>query len=47
MDNSEFIVAINRDEDAAIFDIADLGVVGDIKKILPKLNDAIKAVKEK
>ena len=27
MENSEFIVAINRDEDAAIFDIADLGVV--------------------
>ena len=47
MENSEFIVAINRDEDAAIFDIADLGIVGDIKKILPKLNDAIKAVKEK
>ena len=32
MENSEFIVAINRDEEAAIFDIADLGVVGDIKK---------------
>lgn len=47
MENSEFIVAINRDEDAAIFDIADLGIVGDIKKILPKLNDAIKAAKEK
>ena len=47
MENSEFIVAINRDEEAAIFDIADLGIVCDIKKILPKLNDAIKAVKEK
>lgn len=47
MENSEFIVAINRDEDAAIFDIADLGIVGDIKKILPRLNDVIKAVKEK
>ena len=47
MENSEFIVAINRDEEAAIFDIADLGIVGDIKKILQKLNDAIKAVKEK
>lgn len=46
MENSDFIVAINRDEDAAIFDIADLGIVGDIKKILPKLNEAIKAVKE-
>ena len=34
MENSEFIVAINRDEEAAIFDIADLGIVGDIKKIL-------------
>lgn len=47
MENSDFIVAINRDEDAAIFDIADLGIVGDIKKILPKLNTAIKAIKEK
>ncbi len=47
MENSELIIAINRDEDAAIFDIADLGIVGDIKKILPKLNDAIKAIKEK
>ena len=46
MENSEFIVAINRDEEAAIFDIADLGIVGDIKKILPKLNDAIKTGKE-
>lgn len=47
MENSDFIVAINRDEDAAIFDIADLGIVGDIKKILPKLNTAIQAIKEK
>lgn len=47
MENSDFIVAINKDEDAAIFDIADLGIVGDIKKILPKLNEAIKALKEK
>lgn len=47
MENSEFIVAINRDEDAAIFDIADLGIVGDIKKIIPKLNEAVQAVKSK
>lgn len=47
MENSEFIVAINRDEDAAIFDIADLGIVGDLNTIVPKLTEAVKAVKAK
>lgn len=47
MENSEFIVAINRDEDAAIFDIADLGIVGDLNVIVPKLTEAVKAVKAK
>lgn len=41
MENSEFIIAINKDEEAAIFDLADLGVVGDIHAILPKLTEAI------
>lgn len=45
MENSDLIIAINKDEEAQIFKIADLGIVGDLKKILPKLNDAIKAAK--
>jgi len=42
MSSSKKIVAINRDPDAPIFKIADLGVVGDALHILPKLLDAIK-----
>ena len=47
MENSDFIVAINRDEDAPIFGIADLGIVGDLNAIVPKLTEAVKAVKAK
>ncbi len=47
MENSDFIVAINRDEDAPIFDIADLGIVGDLNVTVPKLTEAVKAVKAK
>ena len=47
MENSDFSVAINRDEDAPIFDIADLGIVGDLNAIVPKLTEAVKAVKAK
>lgn len=46
MENSEFIVAINRDEYAPIFSIADLGIVGDLNAIVPKLTEAIKKIKE-
>lgn len=37
MENSEKIIAINSDENAPIFDIADVGIVGDLNKIVPEL----------
>jgi electron transfer flavoprotein alpha subunit len=45
MQSSENIVAINKDANAPIFEYSDLGVVGDLNKIVPKLNEAIKAKK--
>jgi electron transfer flavoprotein alpha subunit len=45
MQNSENILAINKDPNAPIFEFADLGVVGDLHKILPKLTEAVKAKK--
>ncbi len=43
MKGAKNIVAINKDQDAPIFAIADLGVVGDVTKVLPKLIESIKA----
>jgi electron transfer flavoprotein alpha subunit len=45
MQNSENILAINKDPNAPIFEFSDLGVVGDLHKIVPKLTAAIKAKK--
>jgi electron transfer flavoprotein alpha subunit len=45
MQSSENIVAINKDQNAPIFEFSDLGVVGDLHKILPKLTEAVKAKK--
>jgi electron transfer flavoprotein alpha subunit len=45
MQNSENILAINKDPNAPIFEFSDLGVVGDLHKILPKLTEAVKAKK--
>jgi electron transfer flavoprotein alpha subunit len=45
MQSSENIVAINKDANAPIFEFSDLGIVGDLNKIVPKLIDAVKAKK--
>lgn len=45
MQTSKTIVAVNKDEEAPIFEIADLGIVGDLFKVTPQLTDAVKARK--
>lgn len=42
MENSELVISINKNDTAAIFSVSDLGIVGDVKVILPKLTDALK-----
>jgi electron transfer flavoprotein alpha subunit len=42
MQTSQVIVSINKDPNAPIFDFSDLGVVGDLKEIVPKLTELVK-----
>lgn len=46
MDKSEFIIAINKDPQAAIFTVANVGIVGDAVEILPLLAQEIKRIQE-
>ena len=47
MEESDFIIAINKDENAPIFDVADYGIVGDLNKIVPLLTEKVKTEKAK
>ena len=44
MQNSDYIVAINKNEDAPIFEVADYGIVGDLYKVIPAIMEALDAM---
>jgi electron transfer flavoprotein alpha subunit len=46
MQNSDFIIAINSDPNAPIFEVADVGIVGDLFEVIPAMIEEIKARKE-
>lgn len=47
MEDAEFIVAINKNPEAPIFKYADVGIVGDVHKVLPELISQLSVAKEK
>ncbi|GMQ62552.1 electron transfer flavoprotein subunit alpha/FixB family protein [Vallitalea maricola] len=46
MEESDYIIAINKDSEAPIFEVADLGIVGDVHKVIPELINQLKVIKE-
>ncbi|KAB3533291.1 electron transfer flavoprotein subunit alpha/FixB family protein [Alkaliphilus pronyensis] len=46
MEESEFIIAINKNPEAPIFEVADVGVVGDVNKVIPALIEELKTLKD-
>ena len=46
MEESELIIAINKDKFAPIFSVADLGIVGDLHKIVPMLTERLKSMQK-
>lgn len=46
MEESELIIAVNKDKYAPIFNAADLGIVGDVKKVVPLLADRLAAIRK-
>ena len=47
MEDSEFIIAVNKDKTCPMMQLADLGIEGDLKVIIPKLTEAVQAYKAK
>ena len=45
MEESDYIIAVNRDKDASIFNVADLGIVGDLNQIIPALTRRLKELR--
>ena len=46
MEDSDLIIAVNKDDGAPIFDVADLGVVGDLNAIVPKIEELVRKERE-
>ena len=44
MEDSELIIAVNKDETASIFNVADVGIVSDATKVLPLLKEEIEKI---